>query len=262
MARLCPLFSSSTGNSTYISASGGGLLIDAGASFRAISAAIEKAGGTLEEIRAVAVTHEHTDHIKGLKALLNKLPIPLIASPQTLKALILRNAVPPRTEIREIDNTSVFAGELELKHFATSHDCPGSGGYTVTLPDGRRVAVCTDLGAITDSVRESLSGCTAVIIESNHDITMLKNSSYPPQLKLRILSDQGHLSNSTCAAELPALVKSGTTRIILGHLSRENNLPMLALSAARAALADNGIIPGTDCLLNVASPAENKVTVI
>lgn len=262
MSRFCPLFSGSTGNCTYISSSGKGLLIDAGASFRSISSAILKSGGSPEELQAIAVTHEHTDHTKGLKALLNKLKIPLIASPKTLSALTARGLVPNDAQLIEAPEVALSIGDFELRHFATSHDCPGSGGYTITLPDGKRTAVCTDLGIMTDYVRENISGCTAILIEANHDVMMLKNGSYPPQLKLRILSDKGHLSNSACAAELSDLVKGGTTRIILGHLSQQNNLPMLALSSAKAALADNGIIPGEDCMLSVAAPTNNEVTVI
>ena len=262
MARICPLFSGSTGNSTYITASGTGLLIDAGASFRSLTAALAAVGGSPEDISAVAVTHEHTDHIKGLKMLLKTLKIPLIASEKTLETLSRLNVIPPETVLISAEDNAVSVGSLELRRFSTSHDCPGSGGYTVTLPDGSRAAVCTDLGVMTDTVREGIYGCKAVLLESNHDVTMLKNGPYPPQLKLRILSDKGHLSNAACASELPALVENGTTRIILGHLSQKNNLPMLALSASKAALADRGITVGEDCLLSVASPSGNGVTVI
>lgn len=261
MSRICPLFSGSTGNSTYISTAAGGLLIDAGASYKALCGAIAAAGGSTDTLRAVAVTHEHTDHIKGLRVLLKSLCIPLIASPQTLAALTALGAVPDGTKTLSATQ-AIDLGGLEIRQFETSHDCAGSGGYVVTLPDGRRAAVCTDLGVVTDSVRAALTGCEAVVIESNHDVTMLKNGPYPPPLKLRILSDSGHLSNAACAAELPGLVRGGTTRIILGHLSQKNNLPMLALSAAKAALIDAGITPGRDCLLSVAAPTGNGVTAL
>lgn len=259
MARFCPLFSGSSGNSTYISAGGRGLLIDAGASCKALTAAVSAAGGSMEALSAIAITHEHTDHIKGLKVLLKKCRVPLIASSKTLEALTNSGIIPPEAELIAADGGGIEAGGFEINYFPTSHDCPGSGGYSVTLPDGRRVAVCTDLGIVTDTVRSRLNGCIAVLIESNHDVTMLKNGPYPPQLKLRILSESGHLSNAACAAELPELVKNGTTRLILGHLSRHNNLPMLALSCAKATLLDAAIAPGSDCLLTVASPAENQV---
>ncbi len=262
MARICPLFSGSSGNSTYIDTPNGGILIDAGASYKSIVGAIASAGCDIGELRAVAVTHEHTDHISGLKTLLKHTGVPLIASAKTLETLAASNHVPSETVPVVCDENEIEIAGIGLRHIDTSHDCVGSGGYAVTLPDGRRVAVCTDLGVVTDTVRAALTGCAAVLLESNHDVNMLKNGPYPPQLKLRILSDHGHLSNIACAAELPALLRSGTTRFVLGHLSRKNNLPMLALSAAKASLADTGAEFGKDYLLNVARPAGNEVVLL
>lgn len=261
MARLCTLASGSTGNSTYISASGGDILIDAGISCRALLSAISDVGGDITKLRAVAVTHSHADHIKGLKTLLSKVKVPLVASSQTLEYLSAQNIIPADTKVICAENGSIDFGNIALDFFETSHDSTGSGGYVVTLSDARRVAVCTDLGVMTDAVRQKLSGCEAVLIESNHDVEMLKHGPYPAQLKLRILSDKGHLSNNACAAELPALVKSGTTRMILGHLSRENNTPILARSAARATLAAVGAVCDKDYILNVAKPKTPEVTV-
>lgn len=262
MARICPLFSGSTGNSTYISSASSGILIDAGASAKALLAAMENSGCNAEKIKAIAVTHEHTDHIKGLKVLLKKTKVPLIASAKTLKALNDADIIPADTLIIPTDGKPIEVGDMLLSSFPTSHDCEGSSGYTLTFPDSRKIAVCTDLGIVTDEVRSAISGSTAILLESNHDIRMLKNGPYPPQLKLRILSERGHLSNGSCAAELPSLLQSGTTRFILGHLSRHNNLPMLAISAARAALSDTGAKDGSDYLLTAAAPENNGVTVI
>ena len=136
----------------------------------------------------------------------------------------------------------------------------GSSGYRFTFSDGKSVAVCTDLGIVTDEVKNSLSGCDTVLIESNHDIDMLKRGPYPPQLKLRILSDNGHLSNNACALTLKELLKGGTVRFILGHLSQHNNLPMLALSTAKQSLLDLGAKCGSDYTLSVAKPCFNEVT--
>lgn len=262
MARICPLFSGSTGNSTYISTAKGDILIDAGASCKSLVNAIEAAGGNLQNLLAVAVTHEHIDHVQGLKVLLKKLDVPLIASEKTLEALISADRVPEKQKLIAANDDTIAFGDVQLNRFATSHDCDGSSGYVITLPDGKRCAVCTDLGVVTDEVRGALSGCQAVLIESNHDVTMLKNGPYPPQLKLRILSDKGHISNTACASELPDLLKSGTTRFILGHLSQKNNLPMLATSAAKSSLMDIGAAAGRDYILSVAKPGGNGVTVL
>lgn len=261
MARICPLFSGSSGNSTYILSSEGGILIDAGASFKSLCESIEVAGGSLDTLRAVAVTHEHGDHIKGLKTLLKKTGVPIVASQKTLETLIKADLIPQDTKTLYAEQTKEICG-IGIDRFATSHDCEGSSGYVIKLADGKKIAVCTDLGIITDEVRNALKGCDAVLIESNHDIEMLKRGPYPPQLKLRIMSDNGHLSNNACATELKGLLKSGTTRFILGHISKNNNLPMLALSCAKATLADIGAKNGSDYILTVAKPCSNEVTLI
>lgn len=263
MARICPLFSGSTGNSTYIGTKYGGILIDAGASARALCEAIECAGGSYDEIAAVAVTHEHIDHIKGLKPILNKTGAVLIASPETAAALT--DKIPAGTSVITLGGGTAKAAEIagiHIERFATSHDCAGSSGFVFTLPEGKKIAVCTDLGVVTDGVRAALNGCDTVLIESNHDTEMLKKGPYPPELKLRIMSERGHISNNACAAELPGLLKSGTKRIILGHLSLKNNSPMLAKSCAEAALIDIGAENGRDYILTVAAPTGNRVTVL
>ncbi len=259
MARLCTLASGSGGNSTYISTSGGDLLVDTGISCKALLAAIEQAGGSVDKLLAVAITHTHIDHIKGLKTFLKKTGLPIIASEDTLQYLTQKDILPPNTKAICTDSTVVL-GNVTVTYFKTSHDAKGSGGYVVTMPDGRRAAVCTDLGVMTDTVRQNLLGCDTVLIESNHDVEMLRQGLYPPELKLRILSEQGHLSNNACAVELPTLLKSGTRRIILGHLSLENNTPILAQSAARSALAAAGA-KEDDYLLQIAAPKSVGVTV-
>lgn len=262
MSRICPLFSSSEGNSTYIGTSCGGIIIDAGASFKGINEALVRAGGELSEIGAVFITHEHSDHIKGLKTLLNKTGAKLYASEETLMALEKQGAIPTKTQAAPINENYIEVNGIAVSRFATSHDCEGSSGYTLLLPDGKRFTLCTDLGIVTDTVREAILKSDCILIESNHDIEMLKRGPYPPLLKMRILSDRGHISNNACAAELAALLKSGTTRFILGHLSQNNNTPNLARSCAEAALMAVGAQNGKDYLLSVAAPKDNGVTVI
>ena len=262
MAKICPLYSGSDGNSTLISGVGGAILIDAGVSYKGLCEALLRAGSSIEEISAVAVTHEHSDNIKGLKTLLSKRKIPIIASEKTLESLAKYNALPENATVISANEGTIEVGSLTLSRFATSHDCDGSGGYTVTLPDGTKVGVCTDLGVVTDEVRNSLSGCKAIVFESNHDLKMLKEGPYPPHLKMRIMSDAGHLSNNASAAELPAFLNGGTNRIILAHLSKNNNMPMLALSCARASLLDIGAQNGIDYILTAAKPCFNEVTLL
>lgn len=257
MSRLCPLFSGSGGNSAYISSCGSGILIDAGASCKGLLEALERAGGSPEGLSAVAITHEHSDHVKGLKTLLKRTGLPLIATPDTLAALNKADIIPAGTEIIAAGSAPIEIGGLIVNAFKTSHDCAGSCGYTVTLADGTRAGVCTDLGFVDDTVRAAVSGCSALVIESNHDVEMLRRGPYPPQLKLRILSERGHLSNNACAAELPRLLESGCTRFVLGHLSLHNNLPALALSAARASLLEAGARENSDYIISAAKPTDN-----
>ncbi len=261
MARICTLASGSSGNSTYISTPGGDILIDAGISCKALMSAIDNAGGDVTKICAVAVTHTHTDHIKGLKTFLKTTQIPLIASSQTLEDLALNNIIPEKTKTITADQGVITLGDIAIDFFKTSHDARGSGGYVITLPDNRKTAVCTDLGIVTDTIRQKLCGCQAILIESNHDVELLRHGPYPASLKLRILSNEGHLSNIACAKELPLLLKNGATRIILGHLSAENNTPLLAAATAKASLAQLGAKEGIDYILKVAKPKTVGVTV-
>lgn len=260
MARICTLASGSKGNSTYISAPDGDIIVDAGISYKALIQAVDDAGGDIKRVKAIAITHSHTDHIKGLSTFLKNTQIPLIASEVTLKYLTDNNFVPPSIKTIVADN-GVTIGNMFVDFFATSHDADGSGGYVVNLSDGRRAAVCTDLGIVTDDIRQKLFGCNAVLIESNHDVDMLSRGPYPATLKLRILSERGHLSNNACASELPELLKKGTTRIILGHISAENNTHPLAHSTARTSLAQIGAKEGIDYMLETAKPKTVGVTV-
>lgn len=262
MAKICPLFSGSSGNSTLISGPGAEILIDAGVSAKRIKDALININSGAEKINAIAVTHTHSDHIAGLKVLLKSINAPVIASKKTISVLEKSGALDNADEVIEISESGAEIGGGLLEFFPTSHDCEGSGGYSYTFSTGKKITVCTDLGIVTDDVRNAVKGSDILLIESNHDIQMLKNGPYPPQLKLRILSEKGHLSNTACASELPFLLNNGTSRFILGHLSLHNNLPMLALSSAKASLADIGAKIDEDYILSVAKPQGNGVVTI
>ncbi len=262
MSRICPLFSGSTGNSTYIGTKDGGILVDAGASAKGISAALEKADATLDDIKIIAVTHSHDDHIKGLKAVLNKTNAQLFATKDTVDTLIAKGLLPASLKIIIADETDLNFGNTCIKSFNTSHDSIGSCGYSIFLPDGKKFSICTDTGIITHEISQAILGSDVVLIESNHDIDMLKKGPYPPFLKVRIMSEKGHISNSVCANEVQKLFKNGTTRFILGHLSLNNNTPLLAQSSGESVLMDLGAKNGKDYILTVAKPQGNGVTVI
>ena len=262
MAKIIPLFSGSSGNSTYIATQTGAILVDAGASFKSIKEALSMLGEDITYVKAIAITHEHDDHIKGLKTILKNTGAKLITTNGTAQWLINNNKVPEKTQIIISDDNEILVGDTIVKGFSTSHDSCEPCGFTFQFNNGKKASICTDLGIVTDEVRNAISKSDLILLESNHDVEMLKKGPYPPHLKIRIMSDKGHISNNVCAFQLKNLVKEGTTRIILGHLSQKNNTPLIAKSCAESALMDLGAQNGKDYLLYVASPKENGVVVI
>lgn len=235
MARLYPLFSSSSGNCTYIGSSSAGILIDCGVSFTKLKNALERCGLSLSSVKAVFITHEHSDHIKGLDMLTKKTSIPVFAQERTMEYLLKKNML--HREYHIIGDGEEVCG-YRVQSFATSHDTPQSCGYKITLPDNKTAAVCTDLGYVSDTVENALRGTDCVLLESNYDIEMLRNGSYPYYLKTRIFGNTGHLSNPDSGAFAAKLIGSGTTRIILGHLSQHNNTPGIAEKTALSCLSN------------------------
>lgn len=257
MARVCPLFSGSSGNSLFIGSAREGMLVDAGVSAKRIESALLARGIAPESIRAVLVTHEHRDHVAGLRVLTKRYGWPVCGTVGTLESLAADDLVAPGTPLVPLSG-SVCAGNLLCTPFETSHDSRESCGFTIELPDERRVAVATDTGVITDAMRAALCGCDYAYIESNHDPDMLWRGPYPYPLKVRIAASTGHLPNAVCADLLPELARRGTTRFMLAHLSAENNTPALALGAATAALSAAGMAAGVDYILGAASPESRE----
>lgn len=258
MMRYCSLFSGSSGNCTYVAAKDGGVLVDAGVSAKRIEQALGERDIDPRSIRAVLVTHEHTDHVSGLRVLCKRYGWPVLASEGTLDALALNDRVTQEQRLYAVSaGESLTIGDLKITPFATPHDSRASLGFRFDADD-HSLGVATDMGYMMPEVLSILRGCQLLHIESNHDPVMLHNGPYPYPLKMRILSDRGHLSNDACAAVLPELVRSGATRIALAHLSQHNNTPQLAERTACDALAAQGIGVGRDCLLWVAQPTDTQ----
>ncbi len=255
MLRYCSLFSGSGGNSTYIGTADGGVLIDAGVSAKRIEAALCQRNVDPRSIRAVLVTHEHSDHVAGVRVLCKRYGWPVIASNGTLTAMVEGNKVDAGHRLYCIqDGQTVAIGNMRIAAFKTPHDSRESLGYRITNDGGKSIAVATDMGYITPTVTAAISGADLVHIESNHDLTMLRNGPYPYPLKQRIEGDGGHLSNDACAHLLPHLLQSGAGRFVLAHLSEENNRPSLARRSAVDSLSAIGAAEGDDYLLDVAAP--------
>ena len=216
MARFCSLFSSSSGNATYIGSGRTGILIDAGVSAKRIRTALQEREIDPQSIAAIFVTHEHTDHIKGIRVLASQLHLPVYATPGTLRGMAELGATDGDFLCEPLETgKEKTVGDLLVRAFPTPHDSNESCGFTVELPDERKVAVATDIGHMTNEVMRGILGCDLVMLESNHDIGMLQNGPYPYFLKRRILSDVGHLCNDACADVAVQLVEHGTTRLFL-----------------------------------------------
>lgn len=260
MAKFFPMFSGSEGNATYIGGANGGVLVDAGVSYKRIKTALESAEIPLSDIKAVLITHHHGDHIKGLKVFLKNNPVPLVASRETVYALEYQKIIDdkyPRIYIDEEEQASFE--DITVTSAPTSHDCVGSSCFALKIGQEQKVAVCTDLGVMTNEVKELLAGSHLVMLESNHDPVMLRLGPYTAELKLRIASDKGHLPNAVCAQTLAELYEKGTSRFVLAHLSEQNNTPEKAASATRAALMDRGAVENEDYILYVAKKEGGRV---
>lgn len=241
MTKFCTLFSGSGGNAVYVATERGAILIDCGMSGRQTLDALCAAGLPPEGIRALLITHEHSDHVKGAGILARRLRIPIYATQGTWEGMEAAvGALPAQQRIVITAGESFFLEELEIQPFSIPHDAGDPVGYRVYTPQ-TSVAVATDLGYFADSVRDALLGAEIVLLECNHDPQLLeRNPHYPDRLKRRILGKKGHLSNESGAAAAVQLARAGTRHVLLGHLSRENNTPQLAYQTVLDALERAG----------------------
>lgn len=243
--------SGSKGNCTYIASETTKILVDAGVGIRRVSAALGSVGASVGDLAGVLVTHEHTDHISGLCALSDR-GVPVYAPDRLFAAVCRRTgATIPFVGVDFFD-AGFTVGDILVRPFRTPHDSAYSVGYTFSC--GRaKVGVATDIGHINDAVIANLSGCHTVLLESNHDTEMLLKGGYAPRLKQRIRGANGHLSNDSAAIIVSKLVNSGLKRVILAHLSEENNCPEIAFETVVEALTRCGKKEGSDVFVEVAS---------
>lgn len=219
------LASGSTGNAVFLNFGETNILVDAGISTRRIKLGLASIGADIASLDAVLVTHEHRDHICGLPTLTKKYRVPVYARPATLEAMYCRSVLPD--ECCRILDDSLNIGAVKIEPFSISHDAADPVGFNF-FSKTVKCSVATDLGFATDTVKKALRLSDIMVLEANHDIDMLKNGSYPWYLKKRILSNRGHLSNNDAGWLLARLARRSRTKVMLAHLSQENNRPELA----------------------------------
>ena len=221
--KFCSIASGSSGNCIYAGSSSSAVLVDAGISGKRIEAGLNEIGQTTKDLSGILVTHEHSDHIKGLGVLARRYEIPIYATKGTAGALRRM------TQVGKIPEP-----------FAISHDAAEPVGFRISH-NGQSCAVATDMGCYDDYIKENLKELDVLLLESNHDLRMLQAGRYPYYLKKRIMGDQGHLSNESCGQLLCGLLHDQMKAVFLGHLSQENNYEALAYEtvASEVTMGDN-----------------------
>ncbi len=253
MLTFCSLFSGSSGNAIYISSENTKILIDCGVSGKRIAASLTSIGIDASDIDAIVVTHEHRDHAHAVGIMSRRYNIPIYANTKTWTGME-KGIGKIKEENKCYFNTQkdLYIKDMRIHPFSIPHDAAEPVGYNFYMND-TKVTLATDLGHINDDLISYLEGSEIILIESNHDVEMLKCGSYPYYLKQRILSEKGHLSNEVAGELAVRLAETGTSRILLGHLSKENNFPELAYQTVCNALQSKNIKVGKDVLLDVAS---------
>ena len=249
--KFCVLGSGSKGNATYLESGGTNILIDAGMSGKELDKRLSAIGVELSAIDAILVTHEHNDHIQGVGVLSRRACIPVYANSATFSAAAgIVNRLFSYNEF-ETGGTFYFRN-LEIHPFSISHDTEDPVGFRIS--DGEvSFGYCTDTGKVSRLMLHRLASCQALVLESNHDIEMLRSGNYPPYLKQRIRSSKGHLDNIEAATFLHELVHEKLQHVVLAHLSEENNQPEIALQAALDSLQTNPYCKETAIRISVAS---------
>ena len=249
--KFSPLYSGSSGNCSVVSVGNTHVLVDAGMTGKSILAALSQVGVDPCALSAIVVTHEHSDHIKGVGIMSRKFDIPVYANEGTWKAMAPFIGEVSMRNIRAfVTGQNFYVGDLDITPFPLSHDAAEPVGFTF-FGKGVKLVYMTDTGYASEKLRETAAKADLLFLESNHDLDMLRNGPYPYQLKRRILSDKGHLSNDAAGSFLTKLYPTGVRRVILAHLSGENNTERIAYSTVRGALEEEGI-PEKDFFLTVA----------
>ena len=263
--RLCSIASGSSGNCVYVGSEATHLLVDTGISGKRIEQGLRELDLTPKELDGILITHEHADHISGLGVIARKYEIPIYATEGTIQAIFQSGSLGRVEEalfhtVRE--DEKFILKDLTIKPMHISHDAVQPVAYRISYGN-KRIGICTDLGVYNDYTVECLKGMDALLLEANHDVNMLQVGPYPYYLKQRILGDRGHLSNENSGRLLCRILHDGLRTVLLGHLSKENNLPELAYESVRMEInMDDNPYKAGDFDIRVARRSEMSPVVV
>ncbi|MFZ5974413.1 MAG: MBL fold metallo-hydrolase [Bacillota bacterium] len=249
---LCPLFSGSSGNAIYVGTEETGLLVDAGLSGRVIEQALCTQGINPSSLHGILITHEHIDHIKGAGVLSRRHNIPIYANEKTWLAMQDKIGPVATRNQRVFDpHADFYVRDIDVIPFPLSHDAEDPVGFCL-VSRGKKIGIATDLGYVSSGALDAVAGCDALLLEANHDPDMLLHGRYSYELKRRIRSRRGHLSNEEAAHALIKLHERGLRRALLGHMSAENNMAELLWQTVDSVLSEAGLTVGKDIEIAIA----------
>jgi len=251
MIKFCSLYSGSSGNAIFLAADKAKILIDAGLSGKKIGEALISIDENPSSLSAILVSHEHSDHIKGIGVLSRRYNLPVYANEMTWNSMdsSIGNISPENVKFFKTGTMFEICG-LGIKSFPIPHDASEPVGFNF-YSGRRKITVATDIGHVDTDLVSYMEGSDLLLLEANHDTEMLKIGPYPQWLKVRILGENGHLSNETAGDVITTIAEKGTRNFLLGHLSRENNFPELAYQTVYNALLQKNIYVGKDVTLGV-----------
>jgi len=249
---FCSLASGSKGNCYLLASHKSRILIDAGISAKSIKDLLLGLNISPESLDGIIITHEHSDHISGVRVLSRNYDIPVYANEETMQQILLKyNDLSPKNVRTFKTSENFYIGDIDISPFSTPHDSVASVGYCLFNGD-KKVTIATDLGHINQRILNAAANSDLLVLEANHDLNMLINGSYPQTLKRRIQGKYGHLSNEASGRALAELCRTNLRQIILAHLSDENNEPQIAYNTVCNILENDGISVGRDLRVEVA----------
>ncbi|SFE69071.1 MBL fold metallo-hydrolase [Peptostreptococcus sp. D1] len=250
--KYCSIGSGSSGNCHYVGYKDTNILIDAGLSGKKIIDGLRDIDIDAKSLNGILITHEHVDHIKGVGILSRKFNLPIFANYNTWMSIRDKIGKVDENNIIIFENDRLYSiNDIVIKPFSITHDAVDPVGYSMINEKGEKLSIATDTGQITDTIRENILKSKLVILESNYDKEMLLMGSYTYTLKKRVMSNIGHLSNEDASKFAVELINQGTEKILLAHLSRENNFPALAYETSNHILSENGIKIGKDVEIDI-----------